>query len=61
MFSITIQLLSTALSKALNLLSYRYLNNSGYRIGEDGSRQNIHYSGSSTFGDWLTQTVTYHH
>jgi hypothetical protein len=60
--SIIQRLPSTVISKVANLVRYPYLNNGGYPGTEKGSRQGIRqHSGSSPFGDWLTQTVTYHH
>ena len=56
------RLLPTVLRKAITLLKYPYLNNGGYGRAVKGPYAAIrHHSGSSALGDWLTQTVTYHH
>jgi hypothetical protein len=56
------RLLPTVLRKAISLLKYPYLNNGGFSGAVKGPYPAIHHhSGSSALGDWLTQTVSYHH
>ena len=61
MFSKIELILSAVLGLAANLLRYPSPKGNGHHGTENDPGRSIHPSGGSPLGDWLTQTVSYHH